>query len=344
MSIRRPLAGVICFLIVAIGLTSTVVVTLRRGVDGQSNSYSAHFTDVTGLKEGDDVRMAGIRVGRVDSVTLDGTVARVTFRVESDQVVDGHTKASITYQNVIGQRYLGLSQGEFTDSGPLRDNEIPMAHTEPSFDISTVLNGFEPLFSVLDPQQIENITTAVIRSLQGDTGSIATLIAQTSELAESVAGPDQFLGDVITKLSGIVGTLAAQRGNVDSVVARAREIFVRLSEKENEFLPALDTTARVVDRASSIAAGALPEFQEMLDRQPGFIGHFLADKEPFAYLGYNLPPLLKGLARVTQSGAYIDTYLCNFNVTLLPALSTVIPSVVAAATPGGAITNSPVCR
>ncbi|MFW0785560.1 MlaD family protein [Gordonia sp. CPCC 206044] len=344
MSIRRPLIGLAIFLVVAIGLTSTVVVTLRRDVDGNSTAYTAHFTDVTGLKAGDDVRMAGIRVGRVDSVSLAGTVAQVRFRVESDQVVDGNTKASITYQNIVGQRYLGLSRGDFDDPGPLHNHEIPIAHTEPSFDISLVLNGFEPLFSVLDPRQVENVTSAIIRSLQGDTGSIATLIAQTSTLAESVAGPDQVLGDVITRLSDVVGTLANQRGNIDSVVTRSREIFVRLSEKENEFLPALDSTAHVVDRAASMAAGALPEFQEMLDREPGFIGHFLANKEPFAYLGYNLPPLLKGLARVTQSGAYIDTYLCNFNVTLLPALSTVIPSVVAAATPGGRVTQSPVCR
>ncbi|MEE3849435.1 MlaD family protein [Gordonia sp. LSe1-13] len=344
MSVRRPLIGLVIFLVVAVGLTSTVVVTLQRGVDGDSATYTAHFTDVTGLKPGDDVRMAGIRVGRVDMVELDGTVARVTFRVEADQAVDSNTKASITYQNVVGQRYLGLSRGDFGEPTPLPDNEIPIDHTEPSFDISAVLNGFEPLFSVLDPGQIENITDAIIRSLQGDTGSIATLIAQTSTLAESVAGPDQVLGDVITNLSDVVGTLAAQRGNVDSIVTRAREIFVKLSEKEKEFFPALDSTARVVDRAASMAAGALPEFQQMLDREPGFIGHFLADKEPFAYLGYNLPPLLKGLARVTQSGAYIDTYLCNFNVTLIPALSTVIPSVVAGATPGGEITNSPVCR
>ena len=86
MSVRKPLIGMILFLIVSIALTSTVVVTLRRGVDGDTATYTARFTDVTGLKAGDDVRMAGIRVGRVDKVSLDGAVAKVRFRVENVSV------------------------------------------------------------------------------------------------------------------------------------------------------------------------------------------------------------------------------------------------------------------
>ncbi len=344
MSIRRPLIGLIVFLVIAIGLTSTVVVTLRREVRGDTTTYVARFTDVTGLKAGDDVRMAGIRVGRIDTVSLDGTVAKVTFRVQSDQIVDSETQASITYQNIVGQRYLGLSRGARGDGHALVNHEIPIENTEPSFDISVLLNGFEPLFSVLDPAQVENVTAAVIRSLQGDSGSIATLIAQTSTLAESIAGPDQILGEVITNLSGIVGRLASQRGNIDAVVTRSREIFEQLARRQTQFLPALDNTAQVVARAATLAEAAMPEFQQMISREPGFVGHFLANKDSFAYLGFNLPPLLKGLARVTQGGSYIDTYLCNFNVTLLPSLYTVIPSIVAAATPGGRITQSPVCR
>ncbi|GAA3719718.1 MCE family protein [Gordonia hankookensis] len=344
MSIRKPLIGLILFLLVSLALTSTVYVTLQRDVSEDTKSYSAVFTDITGLKAGDDVRMAGIRVGRVDSVGLDGTAARVSFRVDSDQVVDGSTKASIVYQNIVGQRYVGLSRGEFPHPAPLKGGEIPLAHTEPSFDISALLNGFEPLFSVLDPKQVDNVTEALIRALQGDSSSITTLVAETSSLAESVAGPDQVLGDVISNLSRVVGTFAAQRSSIDTVLVSSRRIFEQMSAQRDSFIGSLDKTAQVADRASTLARGALPEAQQMLSRQPGFLGHFLANKDEFGYLGFNLPPLLKGLARVTQAGAYIDTYLCNFNVTLVPALSTVIPSIVAHATPGGHVTQSPICR
>ena len=343
MSVRKPLIGMILFLIVSIALTSTVLATLRRGVDGESVSYTARFTDVTGLKAGDDVRMAGIRVGRVDKVSLDGAIAKVRFRVEKDQLVDSRTRASVTYQNIVGQRFLGLSRDQQIDPAPLRDNEIPINHTEPSFDISGLLNGFEPLFSVLDPEQVDNLTTAIIRSFQGDTGSIAQLIAQTSELAKSLTGDDDLLGRVITNLSDIVGVFADQRGEIDTVVRSTRDVLSGLSAQQDRFLKNIDVTATVVDRAAVLTSQALPEFTTMLDREPGFLGHFLADKESFGYPGFNLAPLLKGLARVTQGGSYIETYLCNLNATFVPALSTVIPTIVASAS-GGRIKQSPICR
>ncbi|MGW4481635.1 MlaD family protein [Rhodococcus triatomae] len=345
MSIRRPLIGLIVFLLVSLALTSTVVVTLQRTVQGPTKSYTAVFTDASGLQEGDDVRMAGVRVGRVDSVALDGTLARVAFRVDADQLVFGNTTASITYQNVIGQRYLGLSLGEDGDPAVTPDDgEIPVERTEPSFDISALLNGFEPLFSVLDPEQVDNITEAVVAAMQGDTGSVATLVAQTSSLAESLAGPDKVLGDIIVDLDGVVGTLAAQRGDLDTVITQSEAILTALSARRDELGDQLGRVSTVASRVADLADQAQPEIDQIVGRNPGFVDHFLANKDEFAFFAFNLPPMLKGLARVSQEGSYLNTYLCNFNVTLLPGISTVIPSVIANATPGGQVTQSAVCR
>ncbi|WP_137875857.1 MlaD family protein [Rhodococcus sp. Q] len=345
MSIRRPLIGLTLFLLVSFALTSTVVVTLQRTVQGPTTSYSALFTDASGLQEGDDVRMAGVRVGRVDAVTLDGTVARVAFRVEADQLLFGNTKASITYQNVIGQRYLGLSLGDFDDPRILEaGSEIPVERTEPSFDISALLNGFEPLFSVLDPEQVDNISSAVIAALQGDTGSVAALVAQTSSLAEALAGPDKVLGDVIVGLDTVVGSLAAQRGDLDSVITQSQAILTSLSTRRDQLTDQLTRIATVAGSVATLADSAQPEVDQVLGRNPGFADHFLAEKDSFGFFAFNLPPMLKGLARVSQEGSYLNTYLCNFNVTLLPGIGSVIPGVVAQATPAGHVTQSPICR
>lgn len=344
MSYRKPLIGLIIFLVISLTLTWTVFNTLQRSVDGPTKSYNAVFSDVSGLGIGDDVRMAGVRVGRVDSIALEGTLARVGFRVEADQKVYGNTKASITYENIIGQRYLGLSLADYGQPGVLDGGEIPLAHTEPSFNISVLLNGFEPLFSVLDPKQIDNITTSIIRALQGDSGSITTLVTETSDLAESFAGPDQILGDIIGNLDGIVRTLAEQRGEVDTVITQAQSMFERLSERREELVTSLDSISGVVGRVSTLANQAAPQVNQLLTREPGFAEHYMENKKAFAYLGFNVPILLKGLARNTQSGAFIETYLCSLNVTYVPALSNVIPSIVAAATPGGKAKNSPACQ
>ena len=344
MSYRKPLIGLIIFLVISIALTWTVFNTLRRSVDGPSTAYTAVFSDVSGLGIGDDVRMAGVRVGRVDSIKLDGLVAKVGFRVESDQQIYGNTKASITYENIIGQRYLGLSLGEQGDPVVMKGGEIPLERTEPSFNISVLLNGFEPLFSVLDPNQIDNITTSIIRALQGDNGSITTLVAQTSDLAESFAGPDQILGDIIGNLDGIVRAFAEQRGAVDTVITQSQAMFTQLADRREELVTSIDSISTVVGRVATLANEAAPELNQFLTRQPGFAQHYMDNLDAFAYLGFNVPILLKGLARVTQAGAYIDTYLCTLNVTYIPALSNVIPSIVDAATPGGKTKFSPACQ
>jgi phospholipid/cholesterol/gamma-HCH transport system substrate-binding protein len=345
MTIRKPLIGLVVFLLISAGLTWPVVVTLQRGVQGSTSAYSAVFSDVSGLRVGDDVRMAGVRVGRVDSISLDDTVARVSFSIDSTQQVFVNTEASITYQNIIGQRYLGLSLGENPDTAILEaGSEIPLDRTEPSFDISVLLNGFEPLFSVLDPEQVDNITASVIAALQGDGGSVSTLVAETSRLAESMTEPDRILGDIIVNLDGIISDLAAQSGEIDSVITSAHSIFAELNARRPELVGSLDTIATTADSLASLTGEVQPDLQEMLRRQPGFTGHFVDTKPSWEYFGFNLPGLLKGLARVSEDGSYLNAYLCNINATLVPELSHVIPSIVAGATPGGETENSPICR
>ncbi|MEU4317431.1 MlaD family protein [Nocardia fluminea] len=345
MSFRRSLIGLSLFLAVSLGLIWVTFVTLHRGVDGTTRTYSAIFSDVTGLRVGDDVRMAGVRVGRVDTIALVGNRAEVRFRVEEQQKVFGNTKASITYQNVIGQRYLGLSMADFGEPQELAPGgEIPLEHTEPSFDISVLLNGFEPLFGGLDPQQVDNVTGALITALQGDNTSLVLLIAQISTLAESVAGPDQVLGAVITNLSQVVGDLAAHSGSVSTLLTRSRSIIDGLSRHRDELMGSLTTVASVTGRLATVVDDVRPQLNEFLTREPGFTKHFEQNKDGFAYLGFNLPALLKGLARVSQDGSFLNTYLCNMGVTFLPALATLVPTIVGLASPTGTIQQSPICR
>ncbi|MEV0355583.1 MlaD family protein [Nocardia sp. NPDC050697] len=342
---RRAAVGLSLFLVVSFALIWMTFVTLNRGVDGETRTYTALFSDVTGLRVGDDVRMAGVRVGRVDAVELDGSTARVGFRVDAGQRLYRDTIASITYQNVIGQRYVGLARGPAPDPEPLAGGgEIPLAHTEPSFDLSALLNGFEPLFAGLDPARVDDLTAALVRALQGDAGSLTVLIEQMSALAQSVAGPDQVLGAVIGNLNTVVSGLALRSGELRTLITRTRTIVDGLARHREEFLTTLSDTAAVTQRIATIVEQDRPALDDMLNRQPGFTRHFLEHKDQFAYLGFNLPALLKGIARVSQEGSYLNVYLCNLNFTALPALSRVIPGIVALASPSGTAQQSPICR
>ena len=346
MNIRRPLIGLSLFMVTATVLTWLVYATLRRDVAGPTTPYTAMFTDVFGLREGDDVRVAGVRIGRVEKIQLQGKLAKVDFKVQSDQQIRGDTIASVTYQNIVGQRYLGLSLGHTGDQRALPAHSvIPVERTDPSFDVGALLNGYEPLLSTLDPTQANNLTKAVIASLQGDGASLSTLIDQTSTLAKTFAGRDESLGAAINNLNTVVGNLSQQNDNLDKVIAQSRQVISELDNRRPALESSLSSIASVITRLSRSAHDVRPSLDELITREPGFATHLLGIEPQIAFLGANLPLVLKGLARMTNNGAYGNAYLCDLNTMgFFPGLNDVVPIIVNAATPGGKAWHTPRCR
>lgn len=344
---RGTVIGLALFTAFSITVTWMVFATLQRNVSGPTNTYTAIFTDVSGLKEGDDVRVAGVRVGRVDSIELTSGRAKVSFRVQREQTLYTNTIASVTYQNIIGQRYVGLSEGGGT-AGELRDGaQIPTDRTTPSFDISYMLNGFEPLFTELDPQQVDNLTNAVVRAFQGDQGSVLALTTQASTLASTLAGPDQVLGELITNLDRLMVTLAGQSENLKSMLHQSRSALATLANRRTALIASMGSITATVQRLSRIVAAVTPDVQQFIEREPGFLQHGLTDgRARFAFMAANVPLLLKGLARVTQEGGYVNAYACDVDFGLWRGLFNWFRAFVVAATPGNGneVWHSPICR
>jgi phospholipid/cholesterol/gamma-HCH transport system substrate-binding protein len=336
MKYRGAVIGLSLFMVVAVTLTWLVYATLRRDVAGQTVPFAALFSDVFGLREGDDVRMAGVRVGRVEKIELQGDLAKVSFVVQSEQQLLGTTVASVTYQNIVGQRYLGLSLGHTGEPGTLKPGSvIPIDHTDPSFDVGALLNGYEPLFSVLNPRDADNLTKGVIASLQGDDASITALIDQTSKLTDSFAGRDSELGAVITNLNVVVDNLARHNGDLDQIITQASDAVTMFDARRPELVSSMGSISRVVRQLSTITDEVYPDFKEMVLREPGFAQHLVEIEPQLAFTGANLPLLLKGFARLTNEGAYANAYACDLNATgFFPGLNDVVPLIVDNATPG----------
>lgn len=343
---RKPLIGLAAFTLFGVAATSMVFGTLQRGVAGQTNTYSAVFTDVSGMGTGDDVRVAGVRVGRVDKIDLVGTLAKVTFRVQRNQILYADTVAAVIYQNVLGQRYLGLSQGRTGNHTPLPNrSEIPKERTIGSFDVSLVLNGFEPLFTQLDSQQVDNLTNAIVGAFQGDSHSVLVLLTQASALAQTLAGPDQVLGDVIGNMNELVTVLAGQHTNLQTALRESRGAIAALADRRQALVASVGSIGATVGRLATIVDNIAPDLEEFIGRQPGFLDQSLHEgRARFAYMGANLPLLLKGMARVMQDGAYLNAYGCDMDFALWRGLFHWFRAFIDAATPAGQPQHTPICR
>lgn len=276
MSIRKPMTILILFVVVSMGITYLVYNTLRREVSGATTPYGAIFTDVYGLHPGDDVRMAGVRVGRIQDVELDGAVAKVSFIVQSDQRLYGNTMASVLYENIIGQRHLALSLDETGSTEQLPPNSvIPLERTEPSFDVGTMLNGFEPMFTLLNAEDANNLTLGLIETFQGDRSSLTALVDQTTTFTETLAGRDKVLGDTIASLSRVTGNLAEQSDNLDHTLSQTSQVVEEFDARRPELKSSMGSLARVTRGLSAVTEEVYPSFNELVDRKPGFAAHMV---------------------------------------------------------------------
>ena len=106
-----------CLLAVAAAL----LISAGFALPADGTSYRAEFTDATGLEPGDDVRIAGVRVGEVAAVrVVRDRVAEVTFRVAADVRLATSTRARLRYRSVLGERYLALTEGPNGSTGCAR--------------------------------------------------------------------------------------------------------------------------------------------------------------------------------------------------------------------------------
>src|SRR3984893_10624456 len=170
-----------------------------------THSYSAEFTNVSGLREGQFVRASGVEIGKVKSIELvdGGKRARVKFNVDRSIPLYQSTSAQIRYLDLIGNRYLELKRGEGDgyDKVLPPGGDIPLARTSLALDLDALIGGFKPLFRALDPEKVNTIATALVTVFQGQGGTINDILDNTAQLTSAIGERDQAIGEVIKNLN-----------------------------------------------------------------------------------------------------------------------------------------------
>ncbi len=318
-----PALGFSVFAVVSLLVTATVWNTLARTVPGPTAGYSATFTDVLGLRVDDDVRMAGVRVGKVTGIELARDVrsgkhvAKVSFVVQRAQTLYSDTKALVRYQNLIGQRYVALAPGTAGDARPLAAGAaIPLERTEPSFDISGLLNGFQPLFEVLSPEQVNNLSGTLVQALQGDRVSLAAFITQAADLAVDFHRRDAILADVIANLSGVMSGLAARGNELETLVTQTRALIAGLYEQGRSLLDSTTQIARDTDSMLRLTTRVRPLLADAQNSVHDALTLLVDHGDQFDRAALDLPGMLGDLGRMTGEGTYTTAYFCSLDVSL----------------------------
>jgi phospholipid/cholesterol/gamma-HCH transport system substrate-binding protein len=318
---RVPLGPLLKFLTFAmvVALATTVLgLTIGGAQGGERTGYSATFTDASGLLPGDDVRIAGVVVGRVDEVAIvDRRMAEVDFSVAAGQPLPASVTAAIRYKNLIGQRFLALGQGTGAPGALMKPGDtIPAWRTTPPLNLTTLFNGFQPLFAALDPQQVNRLSMEIVQVLQGEGGTIESLLASTASLTSTIADRDQVIGQVIDNLDQVLQTINSRDDQLSSLIDTLRRLVAGLAADRQPIGQAISSigdltqvTAGFLDDArpslkSDIAA--LGDLSTQLDAGGPTIEKFLQ----------TAPGKLNTIARAASYGSWFQFYLCGASGTI----------------------------
>ena len=261
--------------IVKVGIFGVVMVLLTVALfaifgqyrTGTDNEYSALFSDVSSLKSGDSVRVAGVRVGTVNSVSLqpDNKVV-VDFDADRDIVLTSGTKAAVRYLNLVGDRYLELVDSPGSARIQQPGSQIPLDRTEPALDLDLLLGGLKPVIQGLNPQDVNALTNSLIQILQGQDGNLESLFSKTSSFSNSLADNGQTVQQLIDNLNTVVATISKDGDKFSGAVDRLEKLITGLSQDRDpigEAITALDNgTASLTDlltQARSPLAGTVDQ-------------------------------------------------------------------------------------
>ncbi|KAA2250188.1 MCE family protein [Solihabitans fulvus] len=309
-----PLAKLGVFAVVTITATALLALTIANLDVNGATTYTARFRTVAGLHSGDDVRVAGVRVGQVGDLRIvDRDQAEVVLEVQRDVTLPAGVTATIKYRNLIGQRYVELGRGTATDINATLPPgaRIPLDRTQPALDLTDLFNGFKPLFQALNPEDVNKLSFEIIQVLQGEGGTIDTLLAHTASLTSTIAGKDEVIGKVVDNLNSVLDSLNSRGDELSQVVVTTQQLISGLAADRKAIGSAIGALGDLADSTAGLLASARQPVKDDIAALGLLAGNLNDSKDVVRHFVQSLPDKLRGLTRSADYGSWANFYLCG---------------------------------
>ncbi|MXG90252.1 MCE family protein [Nocardioides sp. YIM 123512] len=311
------------FVVVTAMATGLLIVLIGNLTFGSSRTYKAVFSDATGVLKGDDVRIAGVKVGSVKDVAVtDRTRALVTFSVADTSTLTGATFATIKYRNLVGQRYIALSQ-EIGSSERLEDGAtIPLSQTQPALDLTVLFNGFKPLFQALSPSDVNQLSYEIVQVFQGEGGTVESLLGHTASVTSTLASRDQVISQLIDNLNQVLDHLGDRDQQLNRLITTFRTFVSGLKDDREAILGSLDQISELSVQTASLVEGVRSPLVADIKELRRLTGNIQRNEGELDRALQVLPIKLNKIGRTATYGSWFNFYLCQFQGRVkLPGIS-----------------------
>lgn len=309
--------------LVSLTLVALAIVTAYRFDDipllNDRTTYSAHFAESAGLAAGNEVQVAGVKVGEVDEVVLDGTHVRATFSLEGidSSRIGTETTASIEIKTLLGEKYLALRPkgGGTHDPG----DAIPVARTETPFELQDAFDQLSGTVGEIDTDQLARSFDVVSETFADTPQSMKDALTGLSALSETVSSRDEELSRLLSNTREITGTLNSRNRQLRTVIEDGNLLLTELQNRRQAINRLLRGTTSVAGQLSAVvsenrkqlrpALRELGKVTDVLQRNQDNLDRGLELLAPFTRLGTN----------VTGNGRWFEGYICGL---LPPTINT----------------------
>lgn len=271
MTTRGQLARLTGFAAVMIVLLVGVFQVIERPLTGDTETYTAEFTDAGGLRTGDDVRLYGVRVGKVGDIRLAGTRAAVRIDVQRTHLLFGNSMLAIKYANLSGQRYVDIDHPGGNTARQAPGELIGTDRTVPSFDITTVFNGLQPVLAQLTPADLNQFATSLLAVIQGTGTGLGPALGAIEKLSGYVSDRQTVIATLVRNLGEVSAHIGGKSGSATKLLAQLTAIFVNLTERIGGLIEFSQRIPPVLNPADDLLAtlGLTPGANPDLDRLLG---------------------------------------------------------------------------
>ena len=288
---------------------------------GGGTGYSAAFSEAGGIRPDDDVRLAGVKVGKVTGVDLEGSHVRVDFVVTDDTVALGSlTGASIRMKTLLGEKYVALDP---KGSGQLDAGaQIPTSRTVSSYD---VINAFQDLTTTterIDTDQLAQSLTVMATEFRDSPKYVRSTLDGLSRLSRTVASRDEQLSALLQRANRVTGLLKSRNEQVGTLIRDADALMVELAKRREEIRTLFRNTSALAQQLTGLSrdnrAQLKPALDE-LDKTLALLQKHDADLQKTIRL---MAPFTRVYANTLGTGRWFDTWVSNLVVPVgTPGLS-----------------------
>ncbi|MFF0429024.1 MCE family protein [Streptomyces sp. NPDC004520] len=306
---ERSPVGVAVVGLVFLALMAVLAYNVERlPLVGGDTAYSADFTEAAGLDAGDEVRIAGVKVGKVTEVALDGPKVKVTFEV-GDAWIGDRSTAAIAIKTLLGEKYLAVDPLGSAPQDP--GTRIPQSRTTSPYDVTQAFQDLSGTVDAIDSEKLAESFRTISDTFRNSPPHVRNAATGLSELSESVSKRDTQLARLLensrkfTKTlqdkkssfeiliedgGSLLGELRKRREAIRALLKGSRELGTELSGLVGDNNRQLGPTLKALSRAT----GVLEKNSGQLDKTLALIG-----------------PYYRLVGNTLGSGRWFDSYLCG---------------------------------